>query len=104
MDFVFDLETLDDVPTATILSACFIPFVFEEEYTFQELIDKAWYAKLKVEGQNRTVSDDTLDWWLKQPPEVQATELEPHDDDIEMDDFIHGMFTFLKDNGINRTV
>lgn len=64
-----DLETLDVRPTATILSIGGVKF---DPYTVDEPHSRFYY-KVSVDDQNiinRTTSDDTIEWWGKQDPEI----------------------------------
>jgi len=68
---MIDIETLDTKASSVVLSvgACkFDPYSLEEPY------DKKYY-RLDIDSQlalGRTTSDSTIEWWGKQPPEIQA--------------------------------
>lgn len=79
MNYMIDLETLDTVPSAAVLSIGIVPF------------DKGWVSTegdefyLHLDPQFevcRTVNESTFMWWLEQSPEarslqVQAERLHP---------------------------
>lgn len=64
-----DLETLDVIPSATILSLGAVKFnPFNDDEPHSEL-----YLKILIDDQDRlgrTSSDSTIEWWSKQDPEV----------------------------------
>lgn len=66
--YMIDVETLDILPTAVVLS---IGAVCINENL---QVDDEFYIKLDIEEQmaaGSTVSDSTVQWWLKQDPVVQ---------------------------------
>lgn len=70
---MFDIETLDVLPTAVILSLCAVrftdaPFVLENAHETDVL-----RIKINVDEQvalGRTISDSTMEFWAKQPPHI----------------------------------
>jgi hypothetical protein len=64
-----DLETIDVIPSATVLSlgaVKFNPFSADEPHS--EL-----YLKIQIDDQdrlNRTTSDSTIEWWSRQDPKI----------------------------------
>jgi len=64
-----DLETLDVIPTATILSLGAVKFdPFSNAEPHSEL-----YLKISIDEQDAlgcTVADSTIEWWGKQDPEI----------------------------------
>ena len=72
MDVMFDLETLDTKPTAVILSLGAVKFDPKTESVPDQL--PKLLLKFDIDAQNdlgRTTSDDTIEWWGKQPPHIQ---------------------------------
>ena len=72
MDVMFDLETLDTKPTAVILSLGAVKFDPKTQSVPAEL--PKLLLKFEIDAQNdlgRTTSDDTIEWWGKQPPHIQ---------------------------------
>lgn len=76
-DIMIDLETLDVLPTATILTIGAVKFdPFGDESTMEKL-----YLKVDVDSCDRigaTVSNATLDWWANQSAEAQADAFDPN--------------------------
>jgi DNA polymerase III epsilon subunit-like protein len=93
-DVMIDLETLDVLPTATILTigaVKFDPFgdlAKEKQDTF--------YVKVDIDSCDRigsTVSQSTLDWWGSQTPEAQESAFDPTDR-IDIHDAINQLYKF----------
>jgi hypothetical protein len=69
---MFDLETLDTKPTAVILSLGAVKFDPKTQSVPDQL--PKLLLKFDIDAQNdlgRTTSDDTIEWWGKQPPHIQ---------------------------------
>jgi hypothetical protein len=66
---VIDLETLDVIPSATVLSLGAVKFdPFSKAEPHSEL-----YLKILVDEQDqlgRSASDSTIEWWSKQDPKI----------------------------------
>lgn len=64
-----DLETLDVIPSATVLSLGAVKFdPFSDSEPHSEL-----YLKISIDDQdllNRTTSDSTIAWWSRQDPKI----------------------------------
>lgn len=79
-DIMIDLETLDVLPTATILTigaVKFDPFGMDVEEPACEKL----YIKVDVDSCDRigcTVSQATLDWWASQSKEAQDAAFDPN--------------------------
>ena len=78
-DIMIDLETLDVLPTATILTIGAVKFdPFGEDVT--EPKSEKFYVKVDVDSCDRigcTVSQSTLDWWANQSQEAQNEAFDP---------------------------
>ena len=80
-DIMIDLETLDVLPSATILTigaVKFDPFGDEQDNPKMEKI----YMKVDVDSCDRigaSVSNSTLDWWANQSAAAQADAFDPND-------------------------
>lgn len=78
-DIMIDLETLDVLPTATILTigaVKFDPFGMDVEEPACEKL----YIKVDIDSCDRigcTVSQATLDWWASQSKEAQDAAFDP---------------------------
>jgi len=78
-DIMIDLETLDVLPSATILTIGAVKFdPFGDELSDPKM--EKFYVKVDVDSCDRigaTVSNATLDWWSKQSAEAQADAFDP---------------------------
>lgn len=94
-DLMIDLETLDVLPTATILTIGAVKFdPFGDELS-EEGMEK-FYVKVDVDSCDRyscTVSPDTLDWWSRQSQEAQNEAFSP-DGRIDIVDAMNQLYKF----------
>lgn len=68
---MIDIETLDTVETAVILSIAAVRF---DIVTGEVEDDLAFYQRIDIQGQldvGRTISVDTLTWWMRQSDEAR---------------------------------
>lgn len=67
---VFDIETMSKSSEAVILSMSAIYFDPSKKYTYQQLLDSAFFVKFNVEDQikrlHRRADKSTMEWWAKQ--------------------------------------
>jgi hypothetical protein len=76
---MLDKETLDTTASAVIMSIGAVKFDLDSD----KIDDAAFYASISVDSNmamGRTVSEDTLMWWMKQEPAAQAVFHEPKQD------------------------
>ena len=100
---VLDIETLGSVNNSVILSVGMVAVDSDVDYTFKELIENGYCAKLDVKGQvdsGRKIHQDTLDWWSQQGKEAQHI-LKPKPDDMPWQNLRQDMITWLEAQGIN---
>ena len=67
-----DLETLGTLPGSVILSIGAV--LFDPTKPVEECLGKEFYCVVSKEdslAHGLTTSQDTLDWWMKQPPEAR---------------------------------
>ena len=80
-DVMIDLETLDVLPSATILTIGAVKFdPFGDELSDPKM--EKLYIKVDVDSCDRigaTVSTATLDWWASQSAEAQSAAFDPTD-------------------------
>lgn len=68
---MIDIETLDTVGTAVIVSIG--AAMFDVATTSKPMIGDTFYSAVSIASQHdRTRSEDTIAWWGKQPAEAQA--------------------------------
>ena len=80
-DLMIDIETLDVLPTSTILTIGAQGFdPFSEKFT-----DVTYYKRLTLDSQEeRTINDSTVEWWGKQGEEAMEEALGDGPDRIEI--------------------
>ena len=80
-DIMIDLETLDVLPTATILTIGAVKFdPFGDDVNDPKCVK--FYTRVDVDSCDRlgaTVSQSTLDWWANQSQEAQNEAFDPAD-------------------------
>lgn len=102
MNIMVDLETLDTAPTALVLSVGLVAF------DDKAVLDKL-YLTIDIQDQinlGRTISADTLKWWMKQSPEARRVFSESGSNLMDSVDFIARFFenypkSLLWSNGAN---
>lgn len=83
--FMFDIETLDAESTAVVLSASIIHFEIGEQYTYEQLLERACFVKFDAKEQiqmKRSSDKGTMDWWATQHEYVRGVSLTPKKDDL----------------------
>jgi hypothetical protein len=94
-DIMIDLETLDVLPSATILTigaVKFDPFGMDVEEPSCEKL----YIKVDVDSCDRigcTVSQSTVEWWANQSKEAQDEAFNP-DNRVDIVDAMHQLYKF----------
>lgn len=62
----------------------------DEDFTYQELLDRACFVKFDVNDQvnnyKRVIDKGTLDWWAKQSHHAKQTSFVPKPDDLSVED------------------
>ena len=80
-DIMIDLETLDVLPSATVLTIGAVKFdPFGDD--LNDPTCQKFYVKIDVDSCDSlgcTVSQDTLDWWSRQSKEAQEAAFDPKD-------------------------
>jgi hypothetical protein len=78
---MIDIETLDVLPTSTILTIGAQGFdPFSTKFT-----DVTYYRRLTIDSQcDRTVNDSTVEWWGKQAADAQEEALGDGDDRVDI--------------------
>ena len=67
-DIMIDLETMDTIATACVISIGAVKF----DHTTDEISDEGFYASVSLQSNldyGRTISEDTTRWWMKQAAE-----------------------------------
>jgi hypothetical protein len=94
-DVMIDMETLDVLPTATILTIGAVKFdPFGDDVNDSDM--DRFYVKVDIDSCDKlgcTVSQDTLDWWSKQSKEAQEEAFTP-DGRIDIVDAMNQLYKF----------
>lgn len=99
--YIFDIETLDTESTAVVLSAALV-WVNEGD-TYEDMIDNCLFvkfdSKIQAAKYNRTISKETLDWWLKIHPAIRKTSFDPSPNDLSPEDGILALKDYITKHG-----
>ena len=94
-DLMIDLETLDVLPTATVLTIGAVKFdPFGDDLADPKM--EKFYVKVDVDSCDRlgcTVSQATLDWWASQSKEAQEEAFDPNGR-ISIEDALNQLYKF----------
>ena len=94
-DVMIDMETLDVLPTATVLTIGAVKFDPFGDDINEPNCDK-FYVKVDVDSCDRlgcTVSPDTVEWWAKQSQEAQEEAFSP-DGRIPIEEAMNQLYKF----------
>lgn len=94
-DVMIDMETLDVLPTATVLTIGAVKFDPFGDDVNDPTYDK-FYVKVDVDSCDRlgcTVSPDTVEWWAKQSKEAQEEAFSP-DGRIPIEEAMNQLYKF----------
>lgn len=94
-DVMIDMETLDVLPTATVLTIGAVKFDPFGDDIAEPTCEK-FYVRVDVDSCDRygcTVSQDTLDWWSKQSQEAQDEAFSP-DGRISIEEAMEKLYKF----------
>lgn len=94
-DIMIDLETLDVLPTATVLTIGAVKF---DPNTISKTKDDCEQLYLRIDldscdSLGLTVSQSTIDWWSKQSKEAQE-EAFSADNRVDIKDAMHELYNF----------
>jgi len=67
-NIMIDLETMDLIPGAAIVSIGAV--VFDPRCNI--VTEDTFYVELDWKAQGRSINDDTVEWWGRQPPKAKA--------------------------------
>jgi hypothetical protein len=94
-DVMIDMETLDVLPTATVLTIGAVKFdPFGDE--INEPRCQRFYVKVDIDSCDQlgcTVSQDTLNWWSNQSKEAQEAAFDP-EDRIPIEEAMNQLYKF----------
>lgn len=80
--FTFDIETAGTESNSVILSAALIEWEPGQDFTYQDLLDRACFVKFKATEQllsfGRKTDKSTLEWWSKQNAWARVRSLMPN--------------------------
>lgn len=96
-----DTETLGVTDNAIITSIAVTPFkLIETDITFDELLERTFFVKLKAKTQNklygRVAEKSTLAWWAGQSAETKQYSFKSHVDDVHPKEALIELNRFIK--------
>lgn len=104
----FDLEALAKAETGIITAISCIVFDFEKDkdLSYEELLNKTFYAKLNIADQvkrfKRTHDTETLTWWKTQPQKAQELSIKPAPNDVNIDIAFQAIRKYLTKNNYDK--
>jgi len=108
MSIMFDVETLGKKSDAVILSIACIYFDEDKKYTYEELVDSAFFVKFDAKDQiqrlKRTITKSSVDWWSKQSLFAQQKSFKPSHDDVKFEEGYELFRKWIKDNDDKKSV
>jgi hypothetical protein len=85
----WDIETLGMKETTVVTTLAIIPFTFEGNETYDELVLNGFYVKFSIADQlknwKRTTTQSTIDWWKTQSEEAKVNSIKPSKDDVALE-------------------
>lgn len=87
MSFILDIETLGHESNTVILSAALLYVDFDQNFTYEELLDRTIFVKFNAKEQitaGRTTDKDTIEWWKSLDKSIQEISLIPSKDDVSV--------------------
>lgn len=112
MEYIFDFETLStDRVHGVVLSLAGLlydpkRFTESDQYEYTELLEKSHFIKFdatsQVNGYNRKIDMDTLEWWGKQSAEARQSQLDPSSDDQPLSKCLPFIRKHTEDYGLKR--
>lgn len=101
---MFDIETLGLDDSTVITSLAVVPFKFEEQSNFLDLVEKGLFIKFNIEDQiknfKRTTTQSTIDWWKQQSEDARTISIKPSKQDVEFVDGLNQMVDYISTTGI----
>lgn len=102
----FDVETLGRRENTVILTIACVPFSFENEKSYGDLVLGGFHVKLNLKEQiskyQRTFDPDTVQWWKEQSEEARKNSLDQSPDDVDFEDGLLMLKDFIKASGYNH--
>nr|DAQ82248.1 MAG TPA: exonuclease [Caudoviricetes sp.] len=105
-DFLLDTETLGTEHDALVLNLGIVPFNIDDQDDPYDLLKKSLtvrFDKKQLFATKRfSYTDDTKNWWKKQPQEVQDLNLKATPDDVSLIVGCQQIIDFLEKNKYSR--
>jgi hypothetical protein len=105
-DFLLDTETLGTEHDALVLNLGIVPFNIDDQDDPYDLLKKSLtvrFDKKQLFATKRfSYTDDTKNWWKKQPQEVQDLNLKAAPDDVSLIVGCQQIIDFLEKNKYSR--
>ena len=100
IDFIIDLETGGYPPDGVVFDIAVIPFVLDEDFDFQTLVERGLKIKLSSKTQDERLFDTgVMDWWKKQSPEAKQN-LMPFEEGVTPDEAIDLLIEFMTNHNV----
>jgi len=96
---IFDVETLGLKEKAVVTTLAAVPFTFEDDKTYPQLVDAGFFVKFKISEQmklGRETTQSTLDFWKSQPQEAKVHSIIPSATDVNLEEGLNKLVTFIK--------
>ena len=102
MPFFLDIETISTKSSAAVLS---VGIVYAdaslETTTYRDLVNNGIYVKFDVKDQverlGRHVEKRTVDWWMKQAPDVRDMAMKPSPKDLKVEIGLSVLSTWINE-------
>lgn len=102
---LFDTETLGKRENAVVTALACVPFRFEDNTGYDDLVLNGFFVKFNVPEQlqdyKRTTCPDTLQWWREQSKEARQNSILPSSNDVSLVEGLKQLTEFIKGTGYN---
>jgi len=99
----FDTETLGLYENAVVTTLSAVPFTFEDNTPYDELVRQGFFVKFKIVEQlkvyGRETTQSTVDWWKQQSEEAKVFSIKPSADDVTLVEGLNSLTAFIKESG-----
>lgn len=101
----FDVETLGKREGAVVTTLSCVPFSFEKDTSYDDLVLSGFYVKFDIKEQiqkyHRSTCSDTIQWWKEQSQEARENSILPSDADVSLEEGLGQLTAFIKGSGYN---
>lgn len=101
---MWDLECLGMDDSCVITALSIVPFTFEGNETYDDLVSRGLFVKFsakdQIENYGRTTDDSTVTWWKQQSPEAKAFSVTPSPSDVPFEQGLDQITRFVATSGV----